>query len=193
MEEASNAMEEISNEMEDATIEETNSTLSLLYHNIHVIGVITTFIPFEDILSTLPLVCKSINYLTIPIDIINMQRCERPHYWDCSEWSCNFIEDIIFKIKYLIRKNEKITFNQDLLVSLSIDNDICLDKILKSLKFLTQLGSRMEDTCNICDNDLDIVITRFSGMNEIRNNIFNNDDNDNNGMLKYLYLIIILS
>jgi hypothetical protein len=75
-------------------VEET--TLSLLYNNIHVIGVITTFIPLEDILSTLPLVCKSINYLTIPIDIIKMQRCEKPDYWniveDCSsEWSCNFI------------------------------------------------------------------------------------------------------
>lgn len=125
-----------------------------------------------------------------------MQRCEKPDHWDivedCSEWSCNFIEDIIFKIKYLMFKNDAITFNQELLVSLSIDSNICLDKILKSLKFITQLGSRMKDTCNICNNDLDIVITRFNSMNEVPSNIFNDDDDDNNGMLKYLYLIIII-
>lgn len=63
MKKTNNEMEEIVNEVE----EETNSTLSLLYHNIHVIGIITTFIPLEDILSTLPLVCKSINFLTIPL------------------------------------------------------------------------------------------------------------------------------
>jgi hypothetical protein len=93
---------------------------------------------------------------------------------------------------YLIFKNDKITFNQELLVSLSIDNNICLDKILKSLKFISQLGSRMKDTCNICDNDLDIVITRFKSMDEIESNIFNDEDDDNKGMLKYLYLIIII-
>lgn len=98
MEETSNEnMEQISNE----NMEETNSMLSLLYDNINVFGTITTFIPLEDILSTLPRVCKTITYLTIPSEIMKMQRADKPFHLDANDtWSCNLVEDLIFMIKW---------------------------------------------------------------------------------------------
>ena len=91
-------------EESNSTIEETNSTLSLLYDNIVVIGTITTFIPLKDILN-LPQICKSIRHLTIPFEILELQRVEKPfhgiinhnyHYLDPS--------DLRRKVKVSIRE-----------------------------------------------------------------------------------------
>lgn len=167
-------IEEISNENME---EETNSMLSLLYDNVNVFGTITTFIPLEDILSTLPRVCKIITYLTIPSEIMKMQRADKPSHLDANDtWSCNLVEDLIFMIKWKFRKNRALAFNAALLVSLSIDENICLDKILRSLIFITQLGLRMKETCNVCNNDLEIIISEF-GLHEIPSEFFDNTGN----------------
>ena len=133
----------------------------------------------------LPQVCKSISYLTIPHEIIELQRMEKPFYWqevNDGMWSCNFIDDFIFKIKWLIRKNKTSAFNPALLVSLSTNEDICLDKLLKAAKFLTQLGPRMTNTCNVCNDNLDIVIQEFDVANEVPSIIF-----DENGIFIFCF------
>lgn len=83
-------------------------------------------------------------------------------------------------------KNRSLAFNAALLVPLSIDENICLDKILRSLRFITQLGSRMKETCNVCNNDLEIIINEF-GLHEIPSEFF---DNTGNAIIIFYLLLI---